>query len=233
MIRLRSRPSTLDDGGDHDNWLRSVHRSHLRAGGLRQCCCLCGSRADLMPICSDCKEDLPWRSARQRRLTYIDAIWACFDFAYPIRQLIHRAKYGRDLASARLLGELAAERLDALMPAARGATLYPVPLASGRMVVRGFNQAMEIALPIAKRHYLPIDEVSIYKPRARRTQSTLDAKSRQANIRNAFRVHASIETNTAIIIDDVLTTGATVSAMARTLKSAGVDEVITWVVAAV
>ena len=233
-MRLRSRPSTLDDGADRYNWLRSVHQSRLQAGGLRQICYLCGNRAEAIPICADCKADLPWCGrTRQTLLPYVDAIWACFDFAYPIRQLIHRAKYGRDLACARLLGELAAERIDALLPFAQTATLYPVPLAYGRMLVRGFNQATEIALPIAVRHCLPIDEVSIYKLRARRTQSTLDAKSRQANIRDAFRLRATINTQTAVVIDDVLTTGATASAMARTLKAAGVRRVIAWVVAAV
>jgi len=100
------------------------------------------------------------------------------------------------------------------------------------MLVRGFNQAVEISLPIMRLFSLSLDVVSVYRPLPGTAQSSLDAKTRRKNIRGAFMVSGSITAETVIIIDDVITTGATVSAMAKTLKSAGAKTVLVWVVAA-
>lgn len=230
---LGSRLSTLDHGAKRYNWLKFVQALLAHRGPGRQVCRLCGRRADVVAICVGCKGDLPWRTTPwQRRVPHVDGVFVCFDFGYPIRQLIHRAKYGRDTACARLLGELAAERLDAITPPPPGAILFPVPLARGRMLVRGFNQAMEIALPIAHSTRLSLDGASVYKRRVTKAQSTLDAVDRRANIRDAFGLRGAIQAETAIIVDDVLTTGATVSAMARTLKAAGAKRILAWVIAA-
>jgi ComF family protein len=224
-----SRLSTLDDGAYRYNWLRFVQTS--TGGG--EVCRLCAMRAGGTGICPDCQRDLPWRvTPWRRRITHVDDIFVCFDFGYPIRQLIHRVKYGRDIACARLLGELAAAHLNSIAPPPAGATLFPVPLARGRTLVRGFNQAMEIALPIARAKRLAVDGVSIYKRQGKKAQSTLNAVSRHANIRGAFGSRGTVASGTAIIVDDVLTTGATVSSMAGTLKAAGARHVLAWIIAA-
>ena len=233
MIKSLLQSSRFGDGLYHDNW--SSFAQWMIASTVRRLsvCRLCGARAHHQEICTACRNDLPWRvSPWQKSLPHIDHVWAAFDFAYPIRQLIHRVKYGRDIACARLLGELLAERLLALGVVPRTGTLFPVPLARGRIWGRGFNQAVELCLPIIRYHKLLIDEVSVYKPLARKTQSTLDAQSRRANTRGAFQYRDSIRCETAIIVDDVLTTGATASAMARVLKQAGAKSVFVWVVAA-
>ena len=233
MIKFRLHSSRFYDSQNHDNWLdfsRSVIGSIARRVSV---CRLCGSRSGQQELCAACKNDLPWRiTPWQQHLPHIDGVWAAFDFAYPIRQLIHRVKYGRDIACARLLGELLAERLALAVDIPRTGTLFPVPLARGRMWARGFNQAMELCLPITHQHKLLIDEVSVYKPLARKTQSRLNAANRRANIRGAFQRKGLIRCETAIIVDDVLTTGATVSAVARVLKQAGAKSVFAWVVAA-
>ena len=74
---------------------------------------------------------------------------------------------------------------------------------------------MELCFPITRQHILLVDEVSVYKPLARKTQSRLNVASRRANIRGAFQQTGLIRCETAIIADEVLTTGATVSAMTR------------------
>ena len=217
-----------------DNSLRLIRALVQRGPQPVQACRLCGLPTASGEICTGCKHDLPWRTAPWRRhLPHVDEVCACFDFAYPIRQLIHRTKYGRDIACARFLGELAAPELNGVEPPPRDALLFPVPLARGRMIYRGFNQAMELALVLGGRKNLKIDEVSVYKPYAGRAQSTLDAMSRRVNIRHAFRTTHAIQTDTAIIVDDVLTTGSTASAMAATLKAAGAKKVHVWVIAAV
>jgi ComF family protein len=185
-------------------------------------------------VCTPCAQDLPWRKIPwTKKLPGIDGVWACFDYAYPIRQLIHRTKFGRDIATARLLGELLAARVteaDVRIP--DNTTLLPVPLARRRLIVRGFNQAMEIALPVAARCGLPIDSTSIFKPRSGLAQSTLDAVRRRINIRGAFRHRGADLIGPVIIFDDVITTGATVTALAKTLRHAGACEIIVWALAA-
>ncbi len=225
--------STLDDGRDRDNWLISVQRVVDSVLGGAQECRLCRTPIDDQFLCQACIDDLPWRIAPwTRRLPQVDSVWVGFEFAYPIRQLIHRTKYSRDIASARMLGELWGIRLAGIVDVPQSAALFPVPLARSRMLIRGFNQAVEISLPLRRYLGVPLDVVSIYKPHARKTQSSLDAVGRKVNIRGAFKHRGRVAVDTAIIVDDVLTTGATVSAMARVLRSAGAKQVIACVVAA-
>jgi len=188
-----------------------------------------------MAMCDGCCADLPWRDRPWRKqFAGIDAIVACFDFGYPIRELLHRAKYGRDIAIARLLGELFATRLRLLgHTPARSVALFPVPMARGRLLVRGYNQAVAIAEPVSGLFSLPIDVVSVYKRRGLPPQSKLDAARRRTNIRDAFIARRRPRVESAIVIDDVITTGATVQAMARTLRAAGVRNVHVWALAAV
>jgi len=177
---------------------------------------------------------LPWYSVPWTRQTpYLDDVWVGFQFTYPIRQLIHRAKYRRDIVCARFLGEVLAGRLMRSVIVPDKAVLFPVPITRRRLLVRGFNQAVELSFPIMRCLGLSIDVVSIYQPHPRRRQSKLDGVSRRANLRGAFKHRHKITVETAIIVDDVLTAGATVSAMARALKAAGAKSVVACVLAAV
>ena len=232
-MKYRTRLSTLADGEYHDNWLNSAQRMVDAAIGSNRECRLCHKQCGGEPLCRACTDDLPWRTEPwTKQLPLVDAVWVGFDFAYPVRQLIHRMKYGRDLACARILGELFAARLTGFVDVPSSAVLFPVPLARSRVLVRGFNQAVEISLPLRRALRLPIDVVSVHKRHTRKAQSTLDAVGRKANIRDAFKHRGQLKVDTAIIVDDVLTTGATVSAMARVLKNAGAKQVIACVLAA-
>lgn len=219
-----------------DNGL-NIAQSLRRAASPRCRCVLCGDRAGMEAICAPCRADLPWRDKPWRKsFSGIDALEVCFDFGYPIRQLLHRAKYGRDIAVARLLGDLVAARLHESVraPALPGsAALFPVPAARKRLLTRGYNQAVEIARPVSAMFSIPIDVVSVYKRRGLPPQSTLDAARRWANIRDAFACRRPPRVDVAIVFDDVITTGATVQAMARTLRAAGVGYVSVWALAAV
>jgi ComF family protein len=230
MRKMRSKSSTLVDRPKRYNWLSFVHCTEVPRLGS---CWLCGSRSAVDGLCEGCTQDLPWRNMPWRKkLAHIDEVVACFNFAYPIRQLIHQVKFGRDIACARLLGRLAAGQFEHIDLHLDSAALYPVPLAHGRMLRRGFNQAVELCLPVRRHLYLPIDVVSVYKPRAGRAQSRLDAATRRKNIRGAFALHHPVNVDVAIIFDDVITTGATVSAMAQTLRLGGAKRVVVWVIAA-
>jgi ComF family protein len=232
-MKTAVKPSTLDDGLKRYNWIKLAHEAWARVAARRRCI-LCGGRAHEIALCDGCRADLPWRERPWRlRLAAIDEVEVCFDFEYPIRQLLHRAKYGRDIAVARLLGQLFVERLaTAGGQLIRPAALFPVPMARRRLLTRGYNQAIEIAEPISAEFAVAIDEVSVYKRGGLQPQSKLDAAKRRTNVRDAFVCRRSPGVSTAIIIDDVITTGATVKAMARALRTAGVQNIRVWVLAA-
>ena len=143
-----------------------------------------------------------------KKLAHVDNVSVYFDFGYPIRQLIHRVKFDRDIAGARLLGVLAVRRFQPLASTVGSATLCPVPLARARMLTRGFNQAVELCLPVGRQLSLSVDVVSVYKLRSGLTQSKLNASTRRENTRGAFALRAPLNFEMAIIFDDVITTGA-------------------------
>ncbi len=131
-------------------------------------------------------------------------------------------KFARRLAWARALGELLAEEI----PAADSDLVVPVPLHPARLAVRGFNQAQEIALPVARRLALPLSPEAARRWRATRPQSTLSAAERQLNAAGAFRVNrAAIEGRRVLLVDDVVTTGATAASLASAVSAAGAVEV--------
>ena len=146
MMKYQTQLSTLVDGRYRDNWLTSVQRLVDSTIGRNRECRLCRTPSQNDPLCRACTDDLPWRTTPwTKRLPQLDAIWVGFEFAYPIRQLIDRTKYGRDIACARILGALFAARLAGIAELPSNAALFPVPLARGRMLVRGFNQAVDLA----------------------------------------------------------------------------------------
>lgn len=227
---MKTKLSTLVDRVKRNNWLNVVRN----LGRLEtQPCWLCGARDTLDGLCVGCTEDLPWRHVPwAKKLAHVDEVVACFNFAYPIRQLIHGVKFRRDIACAHLLGKLAVRQFRNIDVIAEHVSLYPVPLARGRMLWRGFNQSVELSLPIVQELQIPIDVVSVYKRQSSRVQSTLNAATRKENIRGAFALRRSINDDVTIIFDDVITTGATVSAMAQALRRGGAKRVVVWAIAA-
>lgn len=127
---------------------------------------------------------------------------------------------------AKFLGHLLLERI----PEAGHSKLIPVPLHRRRLRQRGFNQALEIARPL-RRHGYNIDARCCTRTRHTPPQSELPAATRLHNLRDAFRVEKDIVGENIVLIDDVLTTGATLNALAGTLKHAGAARVEAWVIA--
>jgi ComF family protein len=114
--------------------------------------------------------------------------------------------------------------------ATTGHTVLPVPLHRKRLSERGYNQALEIARPLGRRGY-SIETRCCKRVRNTSAQSELSAVSRRANIRGAFRVSETLTGRRFVLIDDVLTTGSTLKELAATLKTAGAESVVAWVVA--
>lgn len=202
-----------------------------------------------MDLCSACRTELPWIESACPRcaLPLADAraelCGACIHrpppfvaaaaplhYRSPVDHLILGVKFGARLQFARLLGELfahwAAER-DLPLPDA----LVPVPLHPRRQRERGFNQALELARPLGRQLGIPVLPAACRRIRATDRQTRLDARTRRANVRGAFAVEAGLRAGHVAIVDDVMTTGSTVAALARALLQAGVRQVDVWCIA--
>jgi len=139
--------------------------------------------------------------------------------------IIRRHKYGRDqalsLALAQCLGEV--------LPLLRSDydLVVPVPLHHSRLLWRGFNQAALLGAAIARKLDHPLDAVSLVRSRPTAPQTSQDSSERRLNVRAAFAVvcPARIAGRNLLLVDDVMTTGATVNECARTLLAAGARRV--------
>lgn len=151
---------------------------------------------------------------------------APYRYAFPLDRLLSRFKYSGDLAGGRLLAELLADAL-AREPrlGARDVLLLPVPLAGDRLAERGYNQALELARPLARRLGLTLAVDGLARIRATPRQAGLSARARRRNLRGAFAASAVVRGRRVLLVDDVMTTGATLRECARVLHRAGAREV--------
>lgn len=157
-----------------------------------------------------------------------DATEAAISFAFPADVLVHSLKYRGELALAPLLASLLAPRIardDAL------AAVVPVPLSAARLRERGFNQAMELARPLAALAGAPLQPGWLERITDTPALAGLALADRAKSVRGAFRCTAPVTGTSIIVVDDVMTSGATLDEIARTLKRAGAARVVNWVVA--
>ena len=191
---------------------------------LRAACDRCGlPLADTHParrVCGNCLQRAP-------PLRFVQA---SFLYGFPLDRLLPRFKFHRDLACGRLLSQW---MLPACAAAPRPHALLPVPLHATRLRERGYDQALELARPLARALDLPL-RADLVRMRATAAQSSLDAGARRRNLRGAFVVDARRPLPEHVaLVDDVMTTGATLHAAARALHRAGVARVDAWVCARV
>jgi len=106
--------------------------------------------------------------------------------------------------------------------------ILPIPLHATRLKERGFNQAVEIARPIAKAFHLPLLTDQIIRMKSTPPQATLPAAKRKQNIKNAFLIKQSLHHQHIAVVDDVITTGNTVYEFCRVLKKQGVERISVW-----
>jgi ComF family protein len=167
----------------------------------------------------------------------LDSACAALDYGFPWSGLIsqwkfgHRLELGRPLAGC-MLGMSALQEPGA---AAHFDLLIPVPLAARRLRARGFNQSWELARRLARWLDIPGDAHLLRRCRDTPAQSLLSATDRAHNLIGAFGVPWQLQAKLAgrrvVLIDDVMTTGATAFEAARTLRSAGAAEVHLWILA--
>ncbi|MBS7457143.1 ComF family protein [Coralloluteibacterium stylophorae] len=245
---------TVNENGPSavDGWTQRLGRLLLPPR-----CLACGEPAPGPDLCAACAAELPRNHGAcrgcalplptdepaascgrcLRRPPPFAATLAPFLYAAPLDRLLPRLKFHGDLAAGRVLADLLAAAAGAALETGlpRPEALVPVPLHRARLRQRGYDQALEIAVPVARALRIPLRTDLLLRRQATAAQSELAAAARARNVRQAFAVPASIgapPTHVALI-DDVMTTGATLAACARALRRAGVVRVDAWVVARV
>jgi ComF family protein len=157
-----------------------------------------------------------------------DAAIALFAYRFPLERLMHRFKYGGDLACGKWLASELASRVAHETPPQ---LLVVPPAARERLHRRGFNPAAEIAKVVARRARARLAPHLVRRVREQAPQAGLPRRERVANLRGAFVARTPLAGLDVVVVDDVMTTGATAEAMARALKDAGAATVRIWVVA--
>ena len=229
------------------NWLDSI-QSRL----FPPVCVLCGGAGSAgRDLCHACLLDLPLNTSHcgicanslpraaagtrcgdcQRRPPPFTRIVAPYIYGPPLDHLILGLKFNGRLAHARLLGELLAMHLRTHTDFTAPDCLLPVPLHRQRLRERGFNQATEIARTLARRLDLPLDAHSCQRIRTTTAQSALPLADRRRNLRQAFSIRRPLPARYVVIVDDVVTSGSTVTEMSQTLLANGVQRVDVWAVA--
>jgi len=218
--------------------------SIVRRSLLGQDCLLCGAASADALLCDGCNADLPWLGeacpqcagpstgaalcgACLTRPPQFDLTVAVWQYEFPVDRLVRALKYGKRLALAEMFGEALARQVGSR----RVDAVVPMPLAPRRLAERGFNQALEIARWVASRAGARLAPSCVERVRDTVPQTDLPHDARAANVRGVFACAAVLAGQTLAVVDDVMTTGATVEELARTLKRAGASRVENWVVA--
>lgn len=166
----------------------------------------------------------------QRRSPPFVASYAAFRYEDPLPALVGGAKFSARLNLLRLLGQclgITLRERNAEMPD----LILPIPLHAQRLRERGYNQALEIARTVGRELEIPVDSRICDRSLATASQTGLERKERRRNVRGAFRVLRPLDANRVAILDDVVTTGSTVSELAKVLLKSGVKRVDVWAVA--
>lgn len=194
-------------------------------------CVFCGlsCEGNEKSICSGCIADLPWNERAVSKVPDIfDCSIAMMHYSFPVDVAIKLLKFNRRLFYAPALAEILCTALP-LLPDDIDAVLA-VPLHWRRKATRGFNQATEIAKPVARSLGVPLIR-NVQRKRATPFQSGLDAVARARNLRGAFVAPRPNSHAHVLIVDDVVTTGATARALAKLLLSSGASKVSVLTVA--
>lgn len=231
--------------------LKLDYLKNFSAWLLPHTCILCGYHAlDYRDLCHACLSELPFmlhaciRCAKPlfhvkqnttcgyclNQAPIYDRTYALFLYEPPITQIIMNLKFGQALINARMMGELLSDKIvhawyhEQSLPEA----IIPMPLHPKRMKQRGYNQAVEIARPIAKILKLPLETSRCQRIINTSAQATLTALARKENVKNAFLMTEKLPYQHVAVIDDVITTGHTMTEFCRTLKHSGVNVIDVW-----
>ncbi|MDO9451812.1 MAG: ComF family protein [Stagnimonas sp.] len=227
---------------------------HLKVYGRRfgdallpPTCTLCGGATMGALLCAPCTADLPWNTpacpgcalpaaqpvlcpACLHKPRAFDAAHAAFVLATPVQEGIHALKYQARFQQAALLGTAFASRVRARtepLPT----LLIPVPLHWRRQWSRGYNQSIELARVIGMELGIAVDATAAKRLRATPDQIGQSAAQRRKNLKDAFAVCPRVAGQHVALLDDVMTTGATLEELARACKAVGATTIEAWAIA--
>jgi len=187
-------------------------------------CILCGiEESDIkMDLCNPCLNNLPFAKN-----------YTCFKYTSPIDRLILQIKFGEDLVAASILGKIFAARLQDIYCTKTHLPemIIPIPLHKKRLRERGFNQATELAKPIAKLLKIPLARNVCKRIKHTKPQAELSSKERIKNVKNAFQTKYAFDNKYIAVIDDVITTGNTMHSFCQMLKANGAKNIDIWCIA--
>ena len=223
---------------------------NIRAGFKQilpaQPCVLCGSMSHDGLWCNPCDAALPYLNAPHcpvcalptpsgevcgHCLTHpplFGSTTAIFGYAFPLDKLIQGMKYGEQLALAHAFAKKMLQRIDK--------SNFPdyviaMPLHPAKLRERGFNQSLLLAATVARELKLKLLPNACQRVRDTPPQSALPWKERKKNVRNAFSCDRDLAGKRVALVDDVLTTGASLNALAEAVSKKGAIEISAWVVA--
>jgi ComF family protein len=181
-------------------------------------CPVCAQPTPQGEVCGHCLKKPP----------QFDRTVAVFGYAFPADRLIQSLKYHEQLALAQLFAEKLYARIDqSNLPD----LLIPMPLHPAKLRARGFNQAQLIALPLARSLGRPLPTHACRRLRDTPSQTSLPWKERSNNVRGAFGCDMDLSGKHVALVDDVLTTGASLNELAAAVKKCGARQISAWVVA--
>lgn len=225
--------------------IKTLKAGHRVAGLLSQDCLLCAAASADQILCAACAADLPRLDKPScpkcalptpngetcghclSKTPHYDATLATYRYDFPLDKLVQSFKYGHRLT----LGAYFGAQLATLAKDLVADLIIPLPLHHQRLRERGFNQALELARPLQSVLRLPLDARSCQRIRNTPAQADLHWRERSKNMRNAFHCSVDLSGKRIILVDDVMTTGASLDECARTLKLHGADQVTLLVVA--
>ncbi len=208
-------------------------------------CLLCGISSE-QDLCISCRDNLPQIPANHcptcllpvatsltcgtclKKPPAFTRIIAALHYTFPVDALIHSLKYQSNLAIAPVLANLLLEKTNI---ARKPDFIIPMPLHPKRLRERGFNQALEIARQLPNNNKITLLPNACTRTRNTPSQTGLPWKDRQKNIRDAFSCKMDFSSKHVAVVDDVLTTGATLNEIAKVLRNCGATEVSGWVIA--
>ena len=211
---------------------------------LQQECVLCGAGVETQSLCAACRECLPYLHKPCCRMCALpipdgelcgacmsdppafDSARAAFSYSFPVDALIQAFKYQGNLALAPILAAELSPSADEYLD-----FIIPVPLSTARLRERGFNQALEIARIISTKSGISLLANACSRILDNPPQAGLPWKDRAKNVRRAFICNADLRGKKVALLDDVMTTGATLNELAKAVRKKGAVEINAWVVA--
>lgn len=213
-------PRHVQDGGF------TALLGRLADAAMPNACVFCGASRQPVdaPLCAACHDELPW----VRPAPVPSRLHAPLAYSFPIDAAIKALKFRRRLEYAPALGALLVEAVEALESDVDG--ILPVPLHWRRQAWRGFNQAAELCRLLVQHLGAPLIR-NVFRRRPTAYQSGLSAAQRRRNLRGAFAVRGRVKAGHVLVVDDVVTTGATCAQLAATVRRAGARTVSVLAVA--